>query len=57
MISPLVRWDHNEDYFVTKYENQRSNKSGERRVVINLSELDYEFIEGHTIDGEVCEFL
>lgn len=51
MISPLIKWDHNEDYFVTKFENQRSNKSGERRVITNLSEVDFEYIEGHTIDG------
>lgn len=52
MISPLIRWEHNEDYFVTKFENQRSNKSGERRAIINLSELDYQYIEGHVIDGK-----
>lgn len=53
MISPLVKWDHSEDWFVTKFESQKSNKSGERHVVINLDDLDHEYVVGHTIDGRV----
>lgn len=52
MIAPLVRWEHSEDWFVTKFELQRSTRSGERRVNISLTDQDYDFIAGHSIDGE-----
>lgn len=53
MISPLVKWDHSEDWYVTRYEQMRTLKSGERRVKITLTMDDYEYILGHTIDGRV----
>ena len=52
MISPLIKWDYSEDWFVTKFDSQKSNKSGERHVIINLNDLDFEYIVGHTIDGK-----
>ena len=51
MISPLIKWDHREDFFLPKVEDQTITKSGERKVTISLSNLDYDFIVGHTIDG------
>lgn len=53
LISHLVRWDHSEDWFVTKFEMQKSSKSGERRVKIKLSDQDFSYIAGHVIDGRV----
>jgi fatty acid synthase, animal type len=53
MISPLIRWEHSEDWFVTKFESQKSNRSGERHVIINLADQEFEYIKGHTIDGEL----
>lgn len=52
MISPLVRWEHGDEWFVTKFELQRSTRSGERKVNIALNDQDYDFIVGHTIDGK-----
>lgn len=46
MVSPLVRWEHSEDWFVTKFELQRSTRSGERKVTISLKDEEYEFISG-----------
>lgn len=51
MISPYVRWEHSEDWFITKFELQRSTRSGERKVKITLTDQDYDFIAGHCIDG------
>lgn len=53
MISPYVRWEHSEDWFITKFELQRSSRSGERKVKITLTDQDYDFIAGHAIDGRV----
>lgn len=52
MISPLIKWEHSEDWFVTKFELQRSTRSGERKVKISLGDQDYDFIVGHAIDGK-----
>lgn len=54
MISPLIRWEHSEDWFVTKFELQRSTRSGERKVKVSLTDQDYDFITGHAIDGIIC---
>lgn len=51
MIAPIVRWEHGDDWFVTKFELQRSTRSGERKVKISLNDQDYDFIVGHAIDG------
>lgn len=53
MISPLVRWEHSEDWFVTKFELQKSTRSGERKVKVSLTDQDYDFITGHSIDGKL----
>ena len=57
MISPHIKWDHSEDSFVMKFENEAATKSGERKVTISLSDLDYDYIVGHTIDGENNYFI
>lgn len=49
MISPLIKWDHSEDWYVMKFSIQKSG-SGERKVTISLDEDDY--MSGHIIDGE-----
>ena len=51
MISPHIKWDHGEDSYVMKFENEVATKSGERKVTISLSDPNFEFIVGHTIDG------
>lgn len=51
MISPLIKWDHSEDHFVTRFEAKISKS--ERAFSVNIGENDYEFVSGHTIDGEI----
>lgn len=50
MISPLIKWDHSEDWYVMKYVGE--GHTGERRVTISLDEESY--ISGHIIDGLCC---
>ncbi|KAH8295236.1 hypothetical protein KR018_009015 [Drosophila ironensis] len=52
-ISSLIRWDHTEDWFVTKYENMKTKSSGERVFAVNLSSDNEEFMSGHVIDGKI----
>lgn len=51
MISPLVRWEHSEDWYVTSYRMQEKIKSGERTVIINVNDEEQEYYTGHVIDG------
>ena len=53
MISPLVRWEHSDDWYVTSYRMQEKIVSGERVVDVSLSDEDFEFIAGHMIDGRI----
>ncbi|KAL9890872.1 fatty acid synthase-like [Glossina fuscipes fuscipes] len=52
-ISSLIRWDHSEDWFVTKYENMKTKSKGERSYTVNLGNDDEEFLSGHVIDGKI----
>jgi fatty acid synthase len=51
MIAPLIKWDHSEEWFVTRFDLFKKNLSGERKITVKLSDQDFEFIAGHTIDG------
>ncbi|XP_055326066.1 fatty acid synthase-like [Sitodiplosis mosellana] len=51
MISPLIKWDHTEDWFVMKFFVQKGGHSGERKVSVSLDVDPY--ISGHIIDGRV----
>lgn len=56
MISPLVKWDHSEEWFVTKFEAQRKTSS-ERRFFVKIADQEFEFITGHMIDGKLIIIL
>lgn len=50
MIAPLIKWDHTEDWFITKFSVEKGGYSGERKVTLSLDEDSY--ISGHVIDGK-----
>uniref|UniRef100_A0A1A9W883 Fatty acid synthase n=1 Tax=Glossina brevipalpis TaxID=37001 RepID=A0A1A9W883_9MUSC len=52
-ISSLIRWDHSEDWFVTKYENMKTKSKGERSYTVNMGSDEEDFLSGHVIDGKV----
>lgn len=49
MISPLVKWDHKENYAYLKFDDDIRTS---RAVEINILDPEYEFITGHEIDRE-----
>lgn len=51
-ISPLIKWNHSEDWFVAFYEPEGEIKSGESSYCINIREADWNYLSGHVIDGE-----
>lgn len=50
MISPLIKWDHSEDHFVTDYENNAAKAS--LNFIVNIKDPEFEYLQGHTIDGK-----
>ncbi|XP_014477078.1 PREDICTED: fatty acid synthase-like [Dinoponera quadriceps] len=52
MISPLVRWDHTDDYYVYQYRGQHIISSRERLVSITTTDGEFEYFSGHVIDGK-----
>lgn len=53
MLSPLIKWEHSKDYYVTYYKQKEEIKSGERIIGINIKENEWAFIAGHVIDGKL----
>ncbi|XP_044017899.1 fatty acid synthase-like [Aphidius gifuensis] len=51
MISPLIKWEHSDDWYVTSYRMQEKITSGERIVEVTLGDEDFEYMAGHVIDG------
>ncbi|KAG8225765.1 hypothetical protein J437_LFUL005724, partial [Ladona fulva] len=51
MISPLVRWEHSDEWFVNAYKMEEKITSCERAVAVQLTEEEDEFYAGHVIDG------
>lgn len=53
MISPLVKWEHTEDWTVAIFEKKKKLKSGERDVTIRVNEnSNWKFVTGHVVDGK-----
>lgn len=50
MISPLVKWEHSENWHLTNFGTQTS--SGHRTLKVSLSYKEFEYFSGHNIDGE-----
>lgn len=51
MIAPLIKWDHSTEWYVP--EENRNDISSERKVVVNVSDKDSEYMKGHIIDGKM----
>jgi fatty acid synthase, animal type len=52
MISPIIKWDHSENYTVPNFDT--FNNFERRNISVNISDKMFEFIQGHIIDGELC---
>ncbi|XP_046608837.1 fatty acid synthase-like [Neodiprion virginianus] len=51
MISPLIRWDHTDDWYVLDYRNIEKLVAGERVVRIEDGDDEFDAMPGHVIDG------
>lgn len=54
MISPLIRWQHNENWFVPSYQEINDHlQSGGRNFSVSLANNDQKYLAGHCIDGRI----
>lgn len=49
MIASLVRWDHSEDWFVTKYHGVQNDI----HFSISLNDRKYDYLSDHIINGSI----
>lgn len=57
MISPLIKWKHDKDWFVISYSNRDQIKTYDRAVAIDLKENDWSYVAGHVIDGKLIHSM
>lgn len=54
MLSPLILWDHSQDWFAGEFDERATQISCERKIILNLESEDNAFMAGHIIDGKWC---
>lgn len=52
LVLLLCRWDHNQEWDVAKFTGSGSG-GPEYQVKVDLSTVDYSYLEGHTLDGRI----
>lgn len=52
-ISPLVRWDYSQDWYVHVDDEMSKIKEGHRTVKISLDDDEHKYLAGHVIRGKV----
>lgn len=53
MISPLIKWNHDNNWFVGLYKTEHALTSGERSIGFNFKDADVAYMVGHVIDGRI----
>ncbi|XP_071569274.1 fatty acid synthase-like isoform X1 [Temnothorax nylanderi] len=50
MISPLIRWNHTEDFYVMKHSAAKIIKKREMIVSINIADEEFTYLTGHVVN-------
>ncbi|KAB0791242.1 hypothetical protein PPYR_03042 [Photinus pyralis] len=50
-ISPLIQWNYEDNWFVAFGSLNRNAHMGEQRVLLQVKDKNWEFMNGHVIDG------
>lgn len=51
-ISPLVKWDHSQDWLIQLFSTGKSDINCQRKIIIKIDSDDDKFMAGHIIDGK-----
>lgn len=53
MISSHIKWKHDKEWHVMRYEAESDCEYFHRLVTINLCDKEWEYLNGHVIDGRI----
>ncbi|KAJ8969851.1 hypothetical protein NQ317_002334 [Molorchus minor] len=51
MISPFIKWRHDRDFFVAKFDKTAQTKERVRQVFVMYTFSAYDYLRGHVVDG------
>lgn len=51
MISPLIKWEHGEDYFVLSFRPEDHPKVFCLKFAVDPKDSEWSFVKGHIVDG------
>ncbi|OAD57941.1 Fatty acid synthase [Eufriesea mexicana] len=51
MISPYIKWEHSEEWYVPVYTQRQKITTSERAIEVALKDENYEYMVHHVIDG------
>lgn len=52
MISPLIKWDHTEDWFALSYRPEDHPKVFNLKFGIDARDSEWSYIKGHVVEGK-----
>lgn len=52
LISPIVKWEHSEDWFVLSYRAEDQPRVFSLKYRIDMRENEWSYLKGHVVDGE-----
>lgn len=55
MISPLIKWEHEKDWFVLKFTDDEQPRTYEHKTIISLKKKEWKYLAGHIVDGNLNE--
>lgn len=53
MISPLIRWDHTEDFFVMQHSQKEKIDTRETVMSINVADEEFIYLKGHVVNEKI----
>ncbi|KAL2734260.1 fatty acid synthase-like [Vespula squamosa] len=53
LISPLIRWEHSNDWYVSLYEEWSTSSSAQKMFELNLKSDEYKYLEDFRIGNDV----
>ncbi len=52
MISPLIKWYHQENWYTFNYKNLKEHRRGQYEISVSLRKEKYEYFCGHEMNGK-----
>lgn len=52
MISPLIKWEHEKDWYVIQKGRHHETVLFEGKVFVQPREKEWNYITGHVVDGK-----